>query len=138
MRTIIIVAGIVLAGATIITVVQNDRKKDAVPEVQQSGDSNGQPAELPATPSAAPNLNPAHGVAGHRCDLPVGAPLSSASGAAAPVQNPPTINMNPGSVQPATVPPGAAPAPSASGLKINPAHGLPGHRCDIQVGAPLS
>jgi hypothetical protein len=34
------------------------------------------------------------------------------------------------------------PAPQASvapaGLTINPAHGQPGHRCDIQVGAPLN
>jgi len=138
MKTIFIVAGIVLAGATIITVVQNDRKKDVVEEVHQAGDGQDRPAELLTTPSAASSLNPAHGVAGHRCDLPVGAPLNSASEASAPIQNPPTINVNPGSVQPATLSPSAAPAPSASGLKINPAHGLPGHRCDIQVGAPLS
>ena len=138
MKTIFIVAGIVLAGATIITVVQNDRKKDVVEEVHQAGDGQDRPAELPTTPSAASSLNPAHGVAGHRCDLPVGAPLNSASEASAPIQNPPTINVNPGSVQPATLSPSAAPAPSVSGLKINPAHGLPGHRCDIQVGAPLS
>jgi len=138
MKTIFIVAGIVLAGATIITVVQNDRKKDVVEEVHQLGDGQDRPADLPTTPSAASNLNPAHGVAGHRCDLPVGAPLNSASGASAPIQNPPTINVNPGSVQPATLPPSATPAPSHSGQKINPAHGLPGHRCDIQVGAPLS
>ena len=138
MRTIFIVAGIVLAGATIITVVQNDKKKDVAPEVQQAGDGNGQPAKLPATPSVASSINPAHGVVGHRCDLPVGAPLNSASATEVPVQNPPTINMNPGPAQPATVSPSPAPVPSSSGLKINPAHGLPGHRCDIQVGAPLS
>lgn len=138
MRTIFIVAGIVLAGATIITVVQNDRKKDEAPEIHQAGDGHDHPAGLPAIPSGASSLNPAHGVAGHRCDLPVGAPLNSGSGTAAPVQNPPTINMNPGSVQPAPASPNAAPAPAASGLKINPAHGLPGHKCDIEVGAPLS
>ena len=138
MKTIFIVAGIVLAGATIITVVQNDKKNDVVEEVHQAGDGLDLPAEPLTTPSAASSLNPAHGVAGHRCDLPVGAPLNSASEASAPIQNPPTINVNPGSVQPATLSPSAAPAPSASGLKINPAHGLPGHRCDIQVGSPLS
>ena len=26
---------------------------------------------------------------------------------------------------------------TASNLKINPAHGQPGHRCDLAVGAPL-
>jgi hypothetical protein len=34
------------------------------------------------------------------------------------------------------------PAPRATvaptGLTVNPAHGQPGHRCDIQVGAPLN
>lgn len=134
MRTILIIGGIILAGATVIAVVQNDRNKDAAPEIHQAGDGH----DLPATPSAAPTINPAHGLAGHRCDLPVGAPLSTASGAAAPAQNPPIINMNPTPVQPAPASPGASPAPSASGVKINPAHGLPGHRCDIQVGAPLT
>jgi hypothetical protein len=28
-------------------------------------------------------------------------------------------------------------AASASGAKLNPAHGEPGHRCEIPVGAPL-
>jgi hypothetical protein len=138
MRTIVVIAGIVLVGATVIAVVQNDRKKDATPEIQQFGDTPNNPAGPSDTPSATPALNPAHGIAGHRCDLPVGAPLSSASGTATPVQNPPTINMNPGPVQAVPVTPGATPAPSPSGLKINPAHGLPGHKCDIQVGAPLN
>lgn len=138
MRTILVIAGIVLAGATVIAVVQNDKKKDAAPEIQQALPSQVGSAESPASPSAAPAINPAHGLAGHRCDLPVGAPLSSASGAAAPVQNPPTINMNPIPAQSAPATPTAAPAPSAAGVKINPAHGMPGHRCDIQVGAPLT
>ena len=136
MKTIVIIGGIVLAGATVIAVVQNDRKKDTAPEIHQPGDSHINPAALPATPSAAPTVNPAHGLAGHRCDLPVGAPLSTASGAAVPVQNPQGINMKASPAQPAqTVP---TPAPSAAGVKVNPAHGLPGHRCDIQVGAPLT
>ena len=135
MRTILIIGGIVLAGATIITVVQNDRKKDN-PEVHQAGDGHDHPADLPATPSASPAINPAHGLPGHRCDLPVGAPINASSGTAAPVQNPPVIKMNPAPIQPAQ--PSTTPAPSAAGLKINPAHGMPGHRCDIQVGAPLT
>jgi hypothetical protein len=130
MRTILIVGGIILAGATIIAVVQNDRKKNATPEVQQS-----QSAPVNSVPdAAAPALNPAHGLASHRCDLPVGAPLTGGSGTTAPIQASPNINMNqvPGQVpqQPAS----AAP----SGIKVNPAHGQPGHRCDLQVGAPLT
>ena len=138
MRTILVIAGIVLAGATVITVVQNDKKKDTATQIQQTLPSQVGPTESSAPSTTAPATNPAHGLAGHRCDLPVGAPLSSASGAAAPVQNPPTINMNPVPQQSAPATPAAAPAPSAAGVKINPAHGMPGHRCDIQVGAPLT
>jgi hypothetical protein len=76
-------------------------------------------------------LNPAHGQPGHRCDIQVGAPLNSAP-------------ANP--VQPAMVTQQASPVqadmvlnqPVNSGVKLNPAHGQPGHRCDIQVGAPLN
>ncbi|WP_411273542.1 hypothetical protein [Daejeonella sp.] len=138
MRTILVIAGIVLAGATVIAVVQNDKKGEAAPEIQQAVPSQVGSAEPLSSRSATPATNPAHGLAGHRCDLPVGAPLSSASGAAAPVQNPPTINMNPMPVQSAPTLPAAGPTPSAAGVKINPAHGLPGHRCDVQVGAPLT
>lgn len=136
MRTIVIIGGIVLAGATVIAVVQNDRKKDAAPDIHQSGDMHEQPVQVPASPSSAPTINPAHGLPGHRCDLAVGAPLPAA-GTASPAQIPPTINMNPADIQPSK-PPVVAPAPSASGLNINPAHGLPGHRCDVRVGAPLT
>ena len=138
MKTIVIIGGIVIAGATIIAVVQNDRKKDAAPEIHQPGATNTAPTAVPATPSAVPTINPAHGLAGHRCDLPVGAPLTTPSGATVPVKNPPVINMNPTPAQSGSSAPSAAPAPSAAGVKVNPAHGLPGHRCDIQVGAPLT
>ncbi|MHB1179705.1 MAG: hypothetical protein ACYCZO_15420 [Daejeonella sp.] len=125
MKTIVIIGGIILAGASIIAVVQNDKKKTEAPVVQQI-----QSAENKSAPNGtAPALNPAHGLAGHRCDLPVGAPLTNAgSGTPASAQTPQNINMTPTS-QPATAP---------AGLKVNPAHGLPGHRCDLQVGAPLS
>lgn len=127
-----------MAGATVIAVVQNNKKTDAAPEVHQAGDVHDQPGQLPASPAATPTINPAHGLPGHRCDLPVGAPLTNVSGSAAPVQNPPVMNMTPSQTQPASKAPAATPAPSASGLKINPAHGMPGHRCDLQVGAPLT
>jgi hypothetical protein len=61
-------------------------------------------------------LNPKHGLPGHRCDIPEGAPLNTAAGSQAPA-----VNMK----QPA----GTA--------RLNPQHGAPGHRCDIAVGAPL-
>ncbi|WP_139377461.1 hypothetical protein [Daejeonella lutea] len=137
MRTIVIIGGIILAGATVIAVVQNDKKKDATSEVHQTGDGHDQPVQPPASPSATPTINPAHGLPGHRCDLAVGAPLPAA-GSSVPSQSSPVINMTPSQMQPASQTPSPTPAPSATGVKINPAHGLPGHRCDLQVGAPLT
>jgi hypothetical protein len=78
----------------------------------------------------APGMNPPHGQPGHRCDIPVGQPLSSKP---APAQQP-TQNA----VQ--TTP---APAPAAQNLtmgekpKLNPAHGEPWHSCSLKVGDPL-
>lgn len=94
--------------------------------------------------SGKPALNPAHGEPYHRCDIAVGAPIDSP----APVQN-----AAPQVVQPQSIPnagfntnpisPSAAPSVSSSadiGPKpaINPPHGQPHHRCDLQVGAPLT
>ena len=83
------------------------------------------------TGSSAPN--PAHGQPGHRCDIAVGAPLNSPAGNTA----------QPGVQQTVTAPPSVA-APSTPtaistdpNVKLNPAHGQPGHDCSIAVGAPL-
>ena len=64
-------------------------------------------------------LNPAHGQLGHRCDIPVGAPLNSA---------PATSSDNTQS---------GSPVINSGDIKLNPAHGQPGHRCEIKVGDPL-
>ena len=72
-------------------------------------------------------LNPVHGAAGHRCDLPVGAPLDQASTTTIQQSNT-TINPN---VSPVRVNGGDTPAK-------NPAHGQPGHDCSIPVGADLN
>jgi hypothetical protein len=63
-------------------------------------------------------LNPAHGQPGHRCDIAVGAPLTSTP---AKTQSTPATTT----------------VTSSSAPKKNPAHGQPYHRCDISVGAPL-
>lgn len=70
-------------------------------------------------------LNPPHGQPNHRCDIPVGAPLSSA-----PVQTGQTV-------QPSVATTPAVPK-TITPAGMNPPHGEPGHRCDIAVGAPLS
>ena len=40
--------------------------------------------------------------------------------------------------QPVSTTPTSVPAPAATAKGMNPAHGQPGHRCDIAVGAPLN
>ena len=88
--------------------------------------------QAPVTTTVASGLNPAHGQPGHRCDIPVGQPLNSKPSA------------NSGS--PTTVSPVATPTISTTPVQsdgslakgLNPAHGQPGHRCDIAVGQPLS
>jgi hypothetical protein len=87
-------------------------------------------------------LNPAHGAPGHRCDIAVGAPLNSAPVNKVPSQSP--VQLQQPVQMPAPVQPTApnnptntvTPATTAAGL--NPAHGQPGHRCEIAVGAPLN
>ena len=83
-------------------------------------------------------VNPAHGEPGHRCDIDVGAPLNSTATKPAPdaVKSSPAAASP--TVKPATIgaPTISAPAAGTSG-KLNPAHGEPGHKCEIAVGAPL-
>ncbi len=109
------------------------------------GGATAVPTGTTAAPAgkAAAGMNPAHGQPGHRCDIAVGAPLNQPAapkGAASPVQ--PAVSATP-SISPSATPaitpvkssanqPAAKTAPG-----MNPAHGQPGHRCDIAVGAPL-
>ena len=80
-----------------------------------------------AVAAVAAGLNPAHGQPGHRCDIPVGQPLNS---------KPQTNNQTATTVTPAITTPLKPDTLFAKGL--NPAHGQPGHRCDIAVGQPLN
>ena len=93
------------------------------------------PAENAATATVA--KNPAHGSPGHRCDIPVGAPLNSpaASAAAPAAANTPAPAP---STAPAPTTPLAPIAPPANNkVRLNPAHGQPGHDCKVPVGQPL-
>ena len=105
-----------------------------------------------ADTKTAAGMNPAHGQPGHRCDIPVGAPLNSPPGqgaqqqaatTSAPASQSGFLGGNAQAQAPAQQQ--AAPqqqmpkqetAPGMKG-KPNPAHGQPGHRCDISVGQPL-
>lgn len=63
--------------------------------------------------------NPAHGEEGHRCDLPVGAPLEQSNASTQTEMTSSPVRLK-----------GATP-------KVNPPHGEPGHDCSIPVGAEL-
>jgi hypothetical protein len=79
-------------------------------------------------------MNPAHGQAGHRCDIEVGAPLNAPAGQNTPQQGVPMQTNNAAAKNPSikTTPS----IPTAKGM--NPPHGQTGHRCDIAAGAPLN
>jgi hypothetical protein len=77
-------------------------------------------------------LNPAHGQPGHRCDIPVGKPLNSTPATANTLV---TSNSSPSQASPKITP---ATNTAAVALGLNPAHGKPGHRCDIPVGNSLT
>ncbi len=107
-----------------------------------------QPTAAPTTLNTQPapsnsnvKLNPEHGQPGHRCDIPVGAPLNSApQQQPAPAPTPSVQLTPPAQSTPAAVTPvqSAPPSLSQSGnVKLNPEHGQPGHRCEIPVGQPL-
>jgi uncharacterized protein YvpB len=94
----------------------------SLPQQQTTTSSIAMPQQ-----QAGQKLNPKHGEPGHRCDIAVGAPLNS------PLSN--TVAASaPQVAKPAVL---APQQPAPPGLKINPKHGEPGHRCDIAVGAPL-
>jgi hypothetical protein len=126
------------------------------PEQPVSAETTTQPTEVQE--SGEVMLNPPHGEPFHRCDIPVGAPLTSAPAnttrqtnsdpvqATAPqsantapsVTNNPTaptienaMRMNPSQTR------STAPANSGTKPRLNPPHGQPWHRCDIAVGSPL-
>ena len=86
------------------------------------------PNPVQATPTAK-GMNPAHGQPGHQCGIAVGAPLNGSS-----VANKQQSTVTPATTVTSTSTPVNV-APTAEGM--NPAHGQPGHKCDIAVGEPL-
>ncbi|PTT35972.1 hypothetical protein DBR28_11580 [Chryseobacterium sp. HMWF028] len=98
------------------------------------------PATSSSPMAAAPGMNPPHGQPGHRCDIPVGQPLNSQPAAAQNinVNGSNTIQIDPNALSPGkiTLDNNGKQVKTAPGM--NPPHGQPGHRCDIQVGQPLN
>lgn len=98
----------------------------------QSTATSNQPLVKPSISSAtiASGLNPEHGKPGHRCDIAVGAALNSKPATSTTKSPSPVLPQQP------VMKPYSPSATVATGL--NPAHGKPGHRCDIAVGAALN
>lgn len=127
-----------------------------VPVLPQNQEQTSQEVtETPTTETtseennAQVTINPPHGQPGHRCDIPVGAPLNSAPqnttpqiSTSQPSNSSSNITNNPmaptienaqrlNSSQPRNT------TTTQNSGRINPPHGQPGHRCDIPVGSPL-
>lgn len=133
----------------------NNSSTNVVPFYQNVTPVDNQVATTPAnqqgvnttaatTPvSVAKGMNPAHGQPGHRCDIPVGAPLNSKAATAtatAPVSTPvPTgqVSQQINVQQPVPALLSTSTADTETPEGMNPPHGKDGHRCDIAVGAPL-
>ncbi|SHH00116.1 hypothetical protein [Pedobacter caeni] len=109
------------------------------------------PAGLPSasTPVAAtgekPANNPAHGQPYHDCALPVGAPLNAKNNTPAAPGTPVAVPATPVATQATPVSVTTSPATTPTSVpknqkevRLNPAHGQPGHSCAIAVGAPLT
>lgn len=103
------------------TSISNDTTKATVTT------NNKTTSPLPDPKRALTALNPQHGQPGHRCDIAVGAPLNSPTQSIQ--QTMPATPMLP-------LPP-LPPANTSGSVRLNPAHGQPGHDCTIPVGQPL-
>lgn len=83
-------------------------------------------------------LNPEHGKPGHRCEIAVGAPLTSNPVTTSnPIQTTTTTTTT---STPTTIPTTTTAKTTSNNTNsaLNPSHGQPGHRCDIGVGQPLN
>lgn len=113
---------------------------DPAAQLEQMVQQQQQQQSAPQPAQTAPGTNPPHGQPGHRCDIAVGAPLSSAPAPAGNSSNNMVLTNPPANAgKAAIVPsPAASSTPAATAPGMNPPHGQPGHRCDIPVGQPLS
>lgn len=114
------------------TEVGNKMRNEAAAKVATPTNTTATNAPIVAT---AKGMNPPHGQAGHRCDIPVGASLNSPAASAQPnskVTTTPQMTVTPTTSAIATTTP-----TTSTPEGMNPPHGQEGHRCDIAVGAAL-
>ncbi|RDV15625.1 hypothetical protein DXT99_09075 [Pontibacter diazotrophicus] len=119
-----IISRILLSAAVLGFVACSSEKEQEATTTAPLNTTTSAQATGTAAQGATAALNPAHGQPNHRCDIPVGTPLS------APAQ--PNLNMQPTVTPPTPVIKGAV----ASG--VNPPHGELGHDCSVPVGAALN
>lgn len=104
------------------------KDEEKTTETPSQNEAEVQTNQNPETTAA---VNPAHGQPGHRCEIPVGAPLdqeAGESGTTTQQQQPATSgNTSPVRKNNSTATP-----------TKNPPHGQPGHDCSVPVGADLS
>jgi hypothetical protein len=107
-------------GAAVAPVPAGPSTPTITPAPANSTPANG----TPALAAGGKGKNPPHGQPGHRCDIPVGAPLDSKPPAPASITNTTTATTT------------SSPSPAITVAKgKNPPHGQPGHRCELPVGA---
>lgn len=109
---------LLLAVTTLVVMACNEGVKEA--------ETAASTEEKDKIDASAIKVNPAHGLPGHRCDLPVGAPLDASAEE--------TPNPSPVSQMPAT---SVSPIRIDQTPDVNPPHGQPGHDCSVPVGAKL-
>lgn len=108
----------IIVGILGIMISCKEEKKDATPANSK--------VEIQENPKTTAALNPVHGAPGHRCDIPVGAPLDQAASTN-------TVQQSNTNISPDVSPVWAnKPAPVK-----NPPHGQPGHDCSVPVGGNL-
>ena len=114
---------------------------------QTVGGQNQQPVQQQAVQQSTTTqmqttagLNPPHGQPGHRCEIPVGAPLDSKPAQKTQPQTTQVVTTKPAE-QPVMKINSNSSSTTITGTStppgMNPPHGQEGHRCDIAVGAPL-
>lgn len=106
---------------SVLTVSCKDEEKNTANEEVTTEKPTSAEMKDNMAKSADTKYNPAHGVEGHRCDLPVGAPLEQATTSATNQE----MTTSPVRMQSASP-------------KINPPHGEPGHDCSVPVGGELN
>lgn len=120
MKTLSKISAIAILFLSMLTISCKDEEKKVEKEEVATETNSAEEIKKSMAQSEDVKYNPAHGVEGHRCDLPVGAPLD---------QETASQNTNTGSspvrLQSATP-------------RINPPHGEPGHDCSVAVGAELN